>query len=265
MAERNSSSASSSRSCAASNHRERRQREDLEARVLGDGVSASVVRQPLGLVDLAQLGQCRRQCSLVVGLEPAVSAARRDAQRLAEQLLRALQVALGTREPAELQQRGREHGLDAELLSRLPCTSSIIVCAASSSPLTLRNPAYASVALIRARTLPLSPASSRARVSRSSASSSSRQDHVPGRQCLRGNRLEILPSGVERLHVRALHVAHVVLARSEPDADHRARHQCVEVGDGVGVGGQDPERLVDELSALARRRPPASATLRPEP
>ena len=31
------------------------------------------------------------------------------------------------------------------------------------------------------------------------------------------------PAGVERLHVGALHVPHVVLARSQPDADDRPR------------------------------------------
>ena len=131
-------------------------------------------------------------------------------------------------------------------------TSSIIVCAASSSPFTLKNPAYASVTLIRARTLPLSPASSRARVSRISASSSSSRDDVGGRERLRRDRLEILPPGVERLHVRALHEAHVVLARAEPGTDDRAGGQRVEVGDGIGVAGQELEGLIDERSRAGR-------------
>ena len=49
--------------------------------------------------------------------------------------------------------------------------------------------------------------------------------------------------------------AHEVLARSEPGADHRARNERVEVGDGVGVGRQDRR--------APRRRAPAPAPASP--
>ena len=110
----------------------------LGARMIASAVSAKIwqlvssgtacarlEREPLRLVDLAEIGQRRRERCLVVGHEPAVPARRGDAERLAEQLLRALEVTPRPREPAELEQRSREHRLHAELLGGL-ATSSII-------------------------------------------------------------------------------------------------------------------------------------------
>ena len=78
-----------------------------------------------------------------------------------------------------------------------------------------------------------------------------------GRQGLRGDRLQVLPSGVEGLHVCALHVAHVVLARSEPGAD-RSREPSVRRSArrrrSRGAGSRVPRRRASRARAASPSR-----------
>ena len=153
--------------------RERRHGEDLAARVLGHGVARA---------RRVRAARLRRSCPT----RPASSRARpgsraraRDRPALAV-MRRASRKSFSERLRSPLARASQpSFSKDAASTGSMPSssavsrTSSIMVCAASSSPFTFKKPAYASVALMRARTLPLSPASSRARVSRISASSSS--------------------------------------------------------------------------------------------
>ena len=125
-------------------------------------------------------------------------------------------------------------------------TSSSTVSAASSSPFNLRNHPYESVALMRARTLPLSPASSSARVIKSSASSSSSATMCACASACAAIVWRSLRRASRAIDVCALHVPDVVLLRAQPGADHRARAERVEVGDRIVLAREQLERLVDE-------------------
>ena len=94
---------------------ERRRRSRPRARGRRQGVRPRLPREPLGLVDLAHVGERRGELRLQVGQDAAVAPHARHAHRLAQELLGALVVATQARDPPELGERARDRGLDAEL------------------------------------------------------------------------------------------------------------------------------------------------------
>ena len=192
MADRNSSSASSSRPWAPWTIASAVSGEDVAARVLGHGLRAGLEREPLGLVDLAELGQSRRERGLVVGLEPTIPARRCDAEGLAEQLLGPLEVALA---------RASQPSLSSAAAS----TGSMPSSSAVSRDLVHHRLGRVELALhpqepgVRQRGADAGPdASALARELESAREQDLRlveleADDVRGRQRLRGDRLQVLP------------------------------------------------------------------------